>query len=121
MNNINDWYVSPSRDEEYGDRVHLLHQTNVLDESLNNLTESRAVLNETNQIGASVMSKLLNQRDSIMRTKQLVGETQDIHHEARDLIRSIGRSEFYTRVLLYVTIFMLVMAIVLILLYKVLK
>ncbi|XP_952250.1 (SNARE-interacting) vesicle transport protein, putative [Theileria annulata] len=121
MNNVNDWYINAERDEEYGDRTHLLQQSRALDESLSNLAQSRSVLNDTNELGANVMSKLLNQRDSIVRTKQLISETQNIQHETRDIITSIGRSEFYTRVLMYLTVVMLVLAIIFIIIYKVLK
>lgn len=41
MNNANDWYINAERDEEYGDRTHLLQQSRALDESLNNLAQSR--------------------------------------------------------------------------------
>ncbi|AFZ79358.1 hypothetical protein BEWA_022060 [Theileria equi strain WA] len=120
---MSDWLgrSSTPHDEEFGDRVHLLHQASVLDESYDHLSQSRMSLLETNEIGANVMSKLLNQRDSIIRTKKLVQDTGNIHGETRGLIRSIGRSDYWTKVLMYITIVALSVAIICVLIYKLLK
>ncbi|ORM40028.1 uncharacterized protein BXIN_1188 [Babesia sp. Xinjiang] len=104
-----------------GDRTRLLEQSRGMGESLANLVDSRKALEETNEIGTTVMSKLLSQRETIIRSTQYAEETGVLQRETRGLLRAESWSDFYTKVAMYVTIVCLIIAIILALLHRLLK
>lgn len=98
--------------EGAGDREYLLHQSDRLNEGLLNLGDSRRAIDETNEIGSTVMTKLLSQRETIIRSTQYAGETGECQRETRSLLRAVSWSDFYTKVLMYITIMCLIVAII---------
>ncbi|CDR97090.1 VESICLE TRANSPORT V-SNARE PROTEIN VTI1A, putative [Babesia bigemina] len=109
------------RSEEPGDRTRLLQQSEMLGESLGNIGDSRRVLEETNEIGTTVMSKLLSQRETIIRSTHYAEETANRQRETRSLLRSESWSDFYTKAAMYVTIVCLIIAIIFAIIYRITK
>ncbi|GIX60847.1 DNA polymerase delta small subunit [Babesia caballi] len=83
--------------EEVGDRTHLLHQSERLNEAMADLGDSRKMLEETNEIGTNVMSKLLSQREAIIRSTHYAEETGALQRETRSILRAESWSDFYTK------------------------
>ncbi|KAG6440007.1 putative integral membrane protein [Babesia bovis T2Bo] len=104
-----------------GERVRLLDQSRVMGESIAALGDSRRVLEDTTQLGSNVMSKLLSQRETIIRSTQYAQETGSLQRETRNLLRAESRSDFYTKVVMYFTIVCLVIANILAILHRILK
>lgn len=105
-----DWSRGAFSDKDVGDRTQLLHQSERLDEGLLNLEDSRRVMEETNSIGTNVMSKLLSQRETIIRSTHYAGETGNYQRETRSLLRAASWSDFYTKVVMYATVVALIVA-----------
>ncbi|GFE53105.1 SNARE-interacting vesicle transport protein [Babesia ovis] len=103
------------------DRMRLLEQSRGMGDSLSALGDSRRVLEDTNEIGSTVMSKLLSQRETIIRSTHYAQETGSLQRETRNLLRSESWSDFYTKVAMYITIVFLIIAIILAILHRILK
>lgn len=83
------------------------------------LLDSRRVLEETEEIGQGVVGDLESQRESLLRSQAHVRQTGGISTRARRLLRSIARKEFRHRLILYLIIVGLSVAIVLVLYFKI--
>ncbi|CAM9905797.1 unnamed protein product [Hapterophycus canaliculatus] len=83
------------------------------------LQDSRRVLEETEGIGRGVMGDLEGQRESLLRSRAHVRDTGGAAAKARGLLRSISRRELRHRLLLYVIIVGLSVAIVYVLYLKI--
>ncbi|KAK1444740.1 hypothetical protein BgAZ_106460 [Babesia gibsoni] len=111
------WGRNKSNDN--GDREQLLQQSERLDDGLEKLGESRRVMDETHELGAHVMNKLLSQRETIIRSTNYATETGSYQRETRSLIRAASWSDFYTKLLMHITIVLLIVAILFVLVKRI--
>lgn len=75
------------------------------------LLDSRRVLEETEGIGRGVVGDLESQRESLLRSSAHVRDTDSAATKARRVLRSIARKDLRHRLVLYMIISMLVLAI----------
>eukprot|EP00752_Nemacystus_decipiens_P002620 g2453.t1 len=83
------------------------------------LLDSRRVLEETEGIGRGVMTDLESQRETLLRSRANVRETEGAAATARRLLRTISRRELRHRLCLYLIIVALSASIVLVLYLKI--
>lgn len=83
------------------------------------LLDSRRVLEETEGIGRGVMGDLESQRETLLRSRANIRETEGAAATARRLLRSISRRELRHRLCLYFIIAVLSTSIVIVLYLKI--
>ena len=78
--------------------------TAALERTSESLDRSNAIIVESEQVGTEVLGELGSQRDTLVRTRERLGETGEEISRSKKIIRKIGRSVLYNKVLLILII-----------------
>ena len=95
-----------------GTRGRLLNVNSKLDKSTATLKQSRALVDETEKIGASTLSDLENQREILIDASGKVKETRTHAEEARQILKRMANRAFWNKFCVYIWIVILFAAIV---------
>ena len=95
-----------------GSRGKLLNANAKLDRSTATLTQSRALVDETEQIGSSTLADLENQREILLDAGGKVNQTRTYAEEARQILKQMANRAFWNKFCVYIWIVILFAAII---------
>ncbi|XP_023019509.2 vesicle transport through interaction with t-SNAREs 1b [Leptinotarsa decemlineata] len=94
------------RDIDYEERNRqiVLEGTQILERTGESLARSHQIAVETEDIGNEVISELGQQRESLLRTRDRLGDANEELDNAKSVLRKMGREVLYNKLILVLII-----------------
>ncbi|XP_074659477.1 vesicle transport through interaction with t-SNAREs homolog 1B-like [Tubulanus polymorphus] len=90
--------------EERRQRAHLMQGTHALSRASDGIRRAQVISAETDQIGVDIIDELGNQRESLMRTKDRLHETDEGLSKSRRILRKMAMGIITNKVILVILI-----------------